>query len=138
MLIPKRTKYRKHQKGRNRGIASSKTTLCSGIAGLKSLDLSDITAKQIEAARRVISRMVKKEGGKLEIRIFPDIPITRKPNEVRMGSGKGSVDHYVAKVKPGTILFELDGIDKALAAEALGKASYKLPIKTKIVYVEEA
>ncbi len=131
-LAPKKTKHRKWQKGRAKGIETRGTELKFGTFGLKSLDTKWITARQIEAARRVIIRYIRK-GGKLWIRIFPDKPITRKGTEVPMGGGKGSVEFYVAWVKKGRILFELEGISEDKAREALRKAGDKLPVKTKII-----
>jgi len=134
MLYPKKVKHRKWQKGRGRGkrIETRATQLSFGSFGLKALEGKWITARQIEAARRAIIRYLKK-GGKLWIRVFPDHPVTKKGNEVPMGGGKGSVDHYVVPVKPGRILFELEGIEEEVAKEAFRKASSKLPIKTKFV-----
>ena len=133
MLLPKKVKHRKHQKGRgrNKRIASDKVFVNFGAYGLKALTGSWVTARQIESARRTITHFLKK-GGKLWIRIFPDKPRTAK-GEVRMGGGKGAVDHYVAVVKPGTIIFELDGVSEDMAREAFRLASHKLPIKTKFV-----
>ncbi len=132
MLIPRKVKHRKWQKGRQRGNATSGNKVSFGRYGLKSLTAKWITARQIEAARRAITRYLQK-GGKIWIRIFPDKPVTAKSAEVPMGGGKGAVDHFVAAVKPGTVIFELDGISKELAKEALRRASFKLPIKTKFV-----
>lgn len=134
MLIPKKVKYRKSFKGRRRekGIASRKIEVNFGSFGFKSLGYAWITSRQIEAARRVLIRAMKK-GGKIWIRVFPDKPVTTKGNEVPMGGGKGSVDHYVVPVKPGTILFEMDGVTSQVAKEAMKLAGYKLPVKTKIV-----
>lgn len=134
MLAPKKVKHRKMQKGRSRErtFSCSKTDLSFGSFGLKSLGIAWITARQIEAARRAITRNLKR-GGKVWIRIFPDKPITTKSAEVPMGTGKGAVSHYVAPVKIGTILFEIDGIPKEKAQEALKLASYKLPVKTKFM-----
>lgn len=132
MLIPKKVKHRKWQQGRVRGRASSKTKLDFGSYGLKALSGSWISSRQIEAARRAITHFIQK-GGKLWIRIFPDKPITLRGSEIPMGGGKGSVDHYVAVVKPGMILFEMDGVDKETAKEALRLASYKLSVKTKFI-----
>lgn len=129
MLQPKRTKYRKQMKGDNRGLAQKGSKVSFGEFGLKSVDRGRITARQIEAARRTISRHVKR-GGKIWIRIFPDKPISKKPLEVRMGSGKGSVEYWVAQIKPGTMLYELDGVSEELAREAFRLAAAKLPIKT--------
>lgn len=139
MLQPKRTKYRKQQKGRNRGIAQRGSTIAFGSFGLKSLDNGRITNRQIEAARIAMTRYMKREGV-VWIRIFPDKPITKKPQEVRMGKGKGALDHWVALVQPGRIMFEVDGVNEAVAEEALRLAAQKLPVKTKTVkrpdYVE--
>lgn len=132
MLSPKRTKFRKAFKGRIHGDAGSGASLSFGSYGLKALEPERITARQIEAARRTISRRVKRVG-KLWIRIFPDTPVTSKPAEVRMGKGKGSVEFWVAKVKPGRILFEIDGVPQEMAREAFALAAAKLPIKTKFV-----
>jgi large subunit ribosomal protein L16 len=132
MLMPKKVKHRKWHKGRSKGIESRATELAFGSFGLKSLETRWITARQIEAARRQIMRYLKK-GGKLWIRIFPDKPVTKKGTEVPMGGGKGSVDHYVFPIKPGRIIFEMDGIKEEIAKEALKKAANKLPIKTKII-----
>jgi len=132
MLQPKKSKFRKAFKGRIHGEAKGGFSVNFGAFGLKAMEPERITARQIEAARRVIARSMKR-AGKLWIRIFPDIPVSRKPAEVRMGSGKGNPEFFVARVKPGRILFELDGIDEDLAKEALEKAATKLPIKTKFV-----
>lgn len=132
MLLPKKTKYRKQMKGRITGVASRGTTLAFGQFGLKADGTERITSRQIESARRAMTRYIKR-GGKIWIRIFPDVPVTKKPAEVRMGSGKGSVDHYVAKVRPGRIMFEMEGITEAVAREAMRLAAMKLPIKTKFV-----
>jgi large subunit ribosomal protein L16 len=132
MLQPKKTKYRKAHKGRIKGNAKGGFTLNFGEYGLKALQPERITARQIEASRRAISRYVKRVG-RLWIRIFPDVPVTRKPAEVRMGSGKGSVEYWVCRVKPGRILFEIDGVPEAIAREAFERAAAKLPIKTKFV-----
>jgi len=138
LLMPKKVKYRKWQKGRRRegAIESRATEINFGSFGLKALEQKWITARQIEAARRHILRYLKK-GGKLWIRIFPDKPVTFKGNEVGMGGGKGSVDHYVFPIRPGRIIFELDGIDEDKAREALEGAGSKLPVKTKFVKKEE-
>ncbi len=130
MLQPKRTKYRKQQKGRNRGLAYKGSTVDFGSFGLKAVTPGRITNRQIEAARIAMTRYMKREG-KVWIRIFPDKPITAKPLEVRMGKGKGAVDHWVAVVKPGRIMFELDGVPRAVAEEALRLAAQKLPVLTK-------
>ncbi len=132
MMSPKKTKYRKAHKGRIRGNAKGGSTLNFGQYGLKALQPERVTARQIEAARRAISRYVKRVG-RMWIRIFPDVPVTRKPAEVRMGSGKGSVEFWACRVKPGRIMFEIDGVDEKTAREAFDRASAKLPIKTKFV-----
>jgi len=132
MLSPKRVKYRKQQKGRIKGIAQRGNRLAFGDFGLKALGRGRLTAQQIEAARIAITRHVRR-GGKIWIRVFPDKPVTKKPAETRMGSGKGSVEYWVAVVKPGRILYEMEGVDEALAREALRLAAHKLPIPTKIV-----
>ena len=132
MLQPKRTKFRKAFKGRIHGDAKSGTTLNFGSYGLKAMEPERITARQIEAARRAITRQMKRQG-RVWIRIYPDVPVTGKPAEVRMGKGKGSPEFWAARVKPGRILFELDGVDGPLAAEAFSRAAMKLPIKTKVV-----
>ena len=132
MLQPKRTKYRKQQKGRIKGIAQRGSKVSFGSYGLKSLDSGRITNRQIESARIAMTRYMKREG-KVWIRIFPDKPITSKPQEVRMGKGKGALDHYVAIVKPGRVMFELDGVPEDVAREALRLAAQNLPVLTKIV-----
>jgi len=132
MLQPKRTKYRKQQKGRNRGLAYKGSTVDFGSFGLKTLENGRITNRQIEAARIAMTRYMKREG-KVWIRIFPDKPITSKPLEVRMGKGKGNLDHYVANIKAGRIMFELDGVPRDVAVEALRLAAQKLPVLTKTV-----
>ncbi len=132
MLMPKRVKHRKWRKGRSKGIENRATELIFGSFGLKTLDTYWISSRQLEAARRAIMRYLKK-GGKLWIRIFPEKPITRKGTEVPMGGGKGAVDHYVFPIRPGRIIFEMDGLKEEIVREALKKASDKLPIKTKIV-----
>lgn len=132
MLYPRKVKYRKRMKGRSKGIEQRGTKLVFGNFGLKALETRWITSRQIEAARRVIIRYLKK-GGKLWIRIFPDKPVTHKGTEVPMGGGKGSVSHYVFPIRPGRIIFELAGIPEEEAREALRKASDKLPVKTKFV-----
>lgn len=133
MLQPKRTKYRKQQKNRNTGPATSGNKVSFGDFGLKTVERGRITARQVESARRAISRHVKR-GGKIWIRIFPDKPISKKPLEVRMGSGKGSVELWVAEVRPGTMLYELEGVSEELAREAFGLAAAKLPVKTSFTY----
>jgi len=132
MLMPKKVKHRRVMKGRMRGKATRGENLDFGDYGLKALDAGWITDRQIEAARIAMTRHVKR-GGKIWIRIFPDKPITKKPAETRMGSGKGAPDHWVAVVKPGRVMYEIQGVDEALAREALGLAAQKLPIKTKFV-----
>ena len=132
MMQPKRTKYRKQFKGRNRGVSCRGTSVSHGEYGLKTLEHGAITARQIESARRALSRHVKR-GGKVYIRIFPDKPITKKPLEVRMGSGKGAVEYWVALVQPGRVMFEIEGIPEDLAKEALRLAAAKLPVKTTFV-----
>ena len=132
MLSPKRTKFRKAHKGRIHGNAKGGTTLNFGAFGLKALQPERITARQIEAARRAITRHIKRQG-RVWIRIFPDVPVTAKPIEVRMGKGKGSVDRWVAKVKPGRIMFEVDGVSELIAKEGLRLAAMKLPVKCRFV-----
>ncbi len=132
MLQPKRTKYRKQQKGRIKGLATRGFSLAFGDFGIKSLEQGFITARQLEAARIAMTRAMKREG-QVWMRIFPDKPMTRKPAEVRMGKGKGSPEFWVAPIKPGTILFEIKGVSKELAQEALSLASQKLPVVTKFV-----
>jgi len=132
MLQPKKTKYRKQQKGRMKGNAKRGYTISFGSFAIKSLETSFIDSKQIEAARIAVTRFMKREG-KVWIRIFPDKPITKKPLEVRMGKGKGNVEYYVARVTPGRILFEADGVSLDIAREALRLAAQKLPVKTKFI-----
>ena len=132
MLQPKRTKFRKQQKGRNRGVATRGNRVSFGEFGLRALGHARVTARQIEAARRAISRYVKR-GGKLWIRVFPDKPITQKPLAVRMGSGKGNVEYWVALVQPGRVLFEIEGVSVELAREAFRLASAKLPMSTELI-----
>jgi large subunit ribosomal protein L16 len=132
MLSPKKVKYRKQQKGRIHGNAKGGTTLAFGAYGLKAMSPDRITARQIEAARRAITRHIKRQG-KVWIRIFPDVPVSKKPLEVRMGKGKGSPEFWVARVKPGRIMFEMDGVSEELARSALALAAEKLPIRTKFV-----
>jgi large subunit ribosomal protein L16 len=129
MLQPKRTKFRKQFKGRNRGLAISGSSVSFGEYGLKSAERGRMTARQIEAARRTITRRVKR-GGKLWIRVFPDKPITKKPLEVRQGKGKGNVEYWVAQIQPGRMLYEIEGVTEELAREAFKLASAKLPFKT--------
>jgi large subunit ribosomal protein L16 len=132
MLQPVRTKFRKQHKGRIRGLATSAVSLHFGQYGLKALEPERVTARQIEAARRALTRHMKRSG-QVWIRIFPDVPVTKKPLEVRMGSGKGSVELWVARVKPGRIIFEVDGVSEQIAREAFALAAAKLPIKTRFV-----
>ena len=132
MLQPKRTKLRKMQKGRNTGLAQRGNTVAFGQIGLKSVSRGRMTARQIEAARRTITRKIKR-GGKIWIRVFPDKPITEKQLEVRMGKGKGPVEYWVAEIKPGKMLYEIEGVSDELASEALKLAAAKLPFKTTIV-----
>jgi len=132
MLMPKRVKYRKAHRGRRKGKAHRGAEVSFGEYGLQALEPSWITSRQIEAARRAIVRYVRRSG-KLWIRVFPDKPVTTKPAETRMGSGKGNVDHWVAVVKPGRVLFEIGGVDETAAREAFRLASHKLPIKTQFV-----
>jgi len=132
MLQPKKTKYRKQQKGRNRGLALSGNKVSFGEFGLKATGRGRITARQIEAARRAMTRYVKR-GGKIWIRIFPDKPITKKPLEVRMGNGKGNVEYWVAQIKPGSMLYEMEGISEEVAREAFRLAAAKLPVATTFV-----
>lgn len=129
MLQPKRTKYRKQQKGRNRGLAGRGSIISFGSYGLKSLDLGRLTSRQIESARIAMTRHMKREG-MVWIRIFPDKPVTKKPAEVRMGKGKGAHDHWVAQVQPGRIMFEIDGVTPEVARRALALAAQKLPVQT--------
>lgn len=132
MLQPKRTKYRKQQKGRNRGLASRGSKVSFGEYGLKAIGRGRLTARQIEAARRAMTRHVKRSG-KIWIRVFPDKPITKKPLEVRMGKGKGNVEYWVALIRPGKVLYEMEGVSELLAREAFALAAAKLPVKTTFV-----
>jgi large subunit ribosomal protein L16 len=132
MLQPKRTKFRKQMKGRNRGLASRGSSVDFGEFGLKTTERGRITARQIEAARRAMTRHVKR-GGKIWIRVFPDKPITKKPLEVRQGKGKGNVEYWVAKVQPGKVLYEMEGVSEAIAREAFRLAAAKLPVPTTFV-----
>jgi large subunit ribosomal protein L16 len=132
MLQPKRTKFRKQQKGRNRGLASSGNKVSFGEFALKSTGRGQITARQIEAARRTITRKVKR-GGKLWIRVFPDVPITKKPIEVRQGKGKGNVEYWVCQIQPGRVLYEMEGVSEEVAREAFRLAAAKLPFPTTFV-----
>ncbi|MGD8956408.1 MAG: 50S ribosomal protein L16 [Chromatiaceae bacterium] len=132
MLQPKRTKFRKQMKGRNRGLAQSGNRVSFGEFGLKATGRGRITARQIEAARRTITRTVKR-GGKLWIRVFPDKPVSKKPLEVRMGKGKGNVEYWVAQIQPGRMLYEIEGVNEDLAREAFALAAAKLPVQTAFV-----
>lgn len=132
MLQPKRTKFRKAFKGRIKGEAKGGASLNFGSYGLKAMEPERITARQIEAARRAITRHIKRQG-RLWIRVFPDLPVSSKPAEVRMGSGKGAPEYWVARVKPGRVMFELDGVSYEVAAGAFERAAAKLPIKTKLI-----
>ena len=136
MLQPKKTKFRKAHKGRIKGKAKGGTTLNFGSYGLKAITAERVTARQIEAARRAITRHMKR-AGRVWIRIFPDVPVTAKPIEVRMGKGKGSVDRWVAKIKPGRVMFEVDGVDEDVAMEALRLAAMKLSVKCRYVKRED-
>lgn len=133
MLQPSRTKYRKQQKGRNYGIATRGAKVSFGEFGLKALERGRLTARQIEAARRAMTRHIKR-GGRVFIRIFPDKPISRKPAEVRMGNGKGNPEYFVAQIQPGKVLYEMDGVDETMAREAFKLAAAKLPLKTTFVF----
>ena len=132
MLQPNRTKYRKDQKGRNPGLATRGANVAFGDFGLKALERGRITARQIEAARRAITRHIKR-GGRVWIRIFPDKPISTKPAEVRMGNGKGNPEYWVAQIQPGRVLYEMDGVDESVAREAFALAAAKLPLQTTFV-----
>ena len=132
MLQPIRTKFRKAHKGRIHGVASSAIDLAFGQFGLKAMEPDRVTARQIEAARRAMTRHIKR-GGRIWIRIFPDKPISKKPAEVRMGNGKGNPEYYVAEIQPGKVLYEMDGVDEALAREAFALAAAKLPLRTTFV-----
>ena len=133
MLQPARTKYRKQQKGRNTGIATRGNRVAFGEFGLKALGRGRLTARQLEAARRTLSRHIKR-GGRVWIRVFPDKPISRKPAEVRMGNGKGNPEYFVAEIQPGKIIYEMDGVEASVAKEAFALASAKLPIRTTFVH----
>ena len=137
MLLPKKTKFRKVRKGKIKGIATSGNYVAFGDYGLVSMDTERITSRQIESARQAMTRYIKR-GGKVWIRIFPHTPVTKKPLDVKMGSGKGNPEFFVAKVKPGTILFEMQGVPEEIAREAMRLASHKLPIKTKFLVKDEA
>ncbi|MGG7643243.1 50S ribosomal protein L16 [Rhodovulum sp. YNF3179] len=136
MLQPKRTKFRKMHKGRIHGQAKGGTELNFGSYGLKAATPERVTARQIEAARRALTRHMKRQG-RVWIRIFPDVPVSKKPTEVRMGKGKGSVEYWAAKVKPGRVMFEIDGVSESVAKEALRLAAMKLPLQTRIVVRED-
>ena len=136
MLSPKRTKFRKQQRGRMRGNANSGNTICFGQYALQALEPSWITSRQIEAARRAMTRYIRR-GGKIWIRVFPDKPVTMRAAETRMGAGKGAPEYWVAVVKPGRIMFELGGVAEDIAREAMRLASFKLPIKTRFIVREE-
>ena len=135
-LMPKRSKHRKMQKGRNRGKATRGTAVAYGEYGLQTLEAGWITSNQIEAARIAMTRFIKR-GGKVWIKIFPDKPITKKPAETRMGSGKGSLEYWVAPVKPGRIMFEMAGVSEEIAREAFRLAAHKLPVKTKFIVADK-
>ena len=135
--VTKKTKYRKVRKGKNDGVATRGQYIAFGDYGLQSQGNERITSRQIEASRQAMTRHIKR-GGKIWIRIFPHTPVTRKPQDVKMGSGKGNPEFFVAKVKPGTVLFEMKGVDEAVAREAMRLASHKLPIKTKFIMREQA
>ena len=137
MLQPARTKYRKQQKGRNTGIATRGNKVSFGEYGLKAIGRGRLTARQLEAARRALSRHIKR-GGRIWIRVFPDKPISQKPAEVRMGNGKGNPEYFVCEIQPGKIIYEMDGVDAAIAREAFALASAKLGVKTTFVAREEA
>lgn len=132
MLLPKKTKYRKVRKGRNEGRATSCNTVAFGDWGLMSLDNERVTSRQIESARQAMTRHIKR-GGQIWIRIFPHTPITKKPLDVKMGGGKGNPEYFAAKVKAGTVMFEIRGVDEAVAKEAMRLAGHKLPVRTKVV-----
>jgi large subunit ribosomal protein L16 len=137
MLLPKKTKYRKVRKGKNGGVATRGQYVAFGDYGLQSQGNERITSRQIEASRQAMTRHIKR-GGKIWIRIFPHTPVTRKPQDVKMGSGKGNPEFFVAKVKAGTVLFEMKGVEESVAREAMRLASHKLPIKTKFIVREQA
>ncbi len=136
MLLPKKTKYRKVRKGKNKGVATSGHYIAFGDYGLQALGNNDVTSRQIESARQAMTRYIKR-GGKIWIRIFPHTPRTRKPQDVKMGSGKGNPEFFAAKVKAGTVMFEMKGVDEEVAREAMRLASHKLPVKTRFVKREE-
>jgi len=132
MLQPKRTKFRKQFKGRNRGLATTGSKVSFGEYGLKAVERGKMTARQIEAARRAMTRYIKR-GGKIWIRVFPDVPVSKKPLEVRMGKGKGNVEYWVCKIQPGRVLYEMEGVNESIAREAFRLAAAKLPFKTTFV-----
>ena len=132
MLQPKRTKFRKQMKGRNRGLALRGSTVAFGTYGLKATDRGRMTARQIEAGRRAMTRHIKR-GGKIWIRVFPDVPVSKKPLEVRIGKGKGNVEYWVCKIQPGRVLYEMEGVTEGIAREAFRLAAAKLPFKTTFV-----
>ena len=136
MLLPNKMKHRKVRKGRNDGPATSGNYIAFGDYAIQSLDNNDITSRQIESARQAMTRYIKR-GGKIWIRIFPHLPRTRKPQDVKMGGGKGNPEFFVARVKPGTVLFEMKGVDESVAREAMRLASHKLPVKTKFIQREQ-
>ncbi len=136
MLMPKRSKFRKARKGRITGVASRGNNIAFGTYALQAQSIDRITSRQIEAARQAMTRYVKR-GGKIWIRIFPHTPVTRKPQDVKMGSGKGNPEFFVAKVRPGTIMFEMQGVEEDIAREAMRLASHKLPVKTKFLVRED-
>lgn len=136
MLMPNKTKYRKVRKGVIKGVASKNNKIAFGKYALQSMDIERITSRQIESARQAMTRYIKR-GGKIWIRIFPHTPVTRKPQDVKMGSGKGNPEFFVAKIKPGTILFEMDGVTEEQAREAMRLASHKLPVRTKFLIKED-
>lgn len=137
MLLPKKTKFRKVRKGKNEGVATRSNYIAFGDYGLQSLTNERITSRQIESARQAMTRYIKR-GGKIWIRIFPHTPVTRKPQDVKMGSGKGNPEFFVAKVKTGTVMFEMKGVDEVTAREAMRLAGNKLPVKTRFIMKEEA
>jgi large subunit ribosomal protein L16 len=137
MMTPKKVKHRKWHRGRIHGTATRKLDVSFGSYGLKALEARWVTARQLESARRAMTRFVQR-GGKIWIRIFPDKPVTFKGNEIRMGGGKGAVDHFVSVVKPGMVLFEIDGVKESVAREAMRLAAYKLPVRTRFVAREPA
>lgn len=137
MLMPKRSKFRKAMKGRVRGVATRGNTVAFGDYGLQSMSVERVTARQIEAARQAMTRYVKR-GGKIWIRTFPHMPVSRKPQDVKMGSGKGNPEFFVAKVRPGTVMFEMQGVEEDVAREAMRLAAHKLPVKTRFIVRKES